>query len=170
MFKTTVAAIALLLLGAAFLAAGEQAEKTGEMGWFDLQNCAFCKHLAKDPHLMENVKWEHHDISNGVVTITVVAPEYKKAYMEAETAMMDLGKKMETGEVNPMEVPMCGHCQTWGKLIMMGSKVDHVAGELAEVVIMTSDKPELVAEIKAFAQKNREEMAKWEKMEKPKKS
>ena len=170
MTRTTILAIALLFVGTALLVAADQAKEPGEAMWFDLENCAFCKHLTKDPQLMQNMSWEHHDISNGVVTITVVKPEFKKAYKEAEAAMMELGKKMEAGEVNPAEVKMCGHCQHYGKLVAMGAKMEHVQGKYADVTLMTSDKPELVKEIKGFAQRNRDEMAKMEKKEKPKKS
>jgi hypothetical protein len=170
MMKTMVLMTALFFLGAALVTAGEQAEKAGGMAWFDLENCAFCKHLTKDPQLMDNVKWENYDISNGVITITIVKPEFKKAYMEAEMAMMDLGKKMEAGEISPEKVKMCGHCQAYGKLLTMGANMEHAQGDLAEVMIITSDKPEVVAEIKAFSKRNQEEMAKMEKTEQMKKT
>jgi len=63
---------------------------------------------------------------------------------------------------------LCGSCQAYGKLMMSGAKIESVKGSVADVTIMTSDKPELVAEIKAFAQKNRDEMVKMEKAEKAK--
>ncbi len=169
MTRTTILVAGLLFLGAALLVAAAQATEPGEAMWFDLENCAFCKHLSKDPQLMNNMKWEHHDISNGAVTITVVKPEFKKAYLEAQTAMMDVGKKMQTGELKMADVKMCGHCQTYGKLMQMGAKMEHVQSELAEIVIMTSDNPEVVKEIKGFAQRNRDEMAKMEQAEKAEK-
>ncbi len=138
----------------------------GESAWFDMQGCAFCKNLVKDPALMKNMTWEHYDISNGVVTITTVKPEARKSYIEARTAMMEIGKKLETGQLTMDKVPMCGHCQAYGKLMMMGAKMEWVEGSQADVTMMTSDKPEVVKEIKAFAQKNRDEMAKMEQAEK----
>jgi hypothetical protein len=159
----------LLILGAAVFAAADQGAAPGEEMWFDLENCAFCKHLSKDPQLMQNMMWEHHDISNGAVTIVVVNPGGRKAYMEAEAGMAELSKKMETGEINPADVPMCGHCKHYGKLMEMGAKIESVQSKLADVTIMTSDKPEVVAEIKTFAQRNRDEMAKMEMPEKAQK-
>lgn len=166
MTKTTFLAVGLLFLGMAVFASADQEAAPGEAKWFDMETCAFCKHLAKDPQLMNNMKWEHHDISNGAVTISVVKPEFKKSYSEAQAAMMDVGKKMQAGELNMADVKMCGHCQNYGKLTAMGAKMEHVQGEFAEVVIMTSDKPEVVKEIQGFAQRNRDEMAKMEKAKK----
>lgn len=168
--KTVILAVGLLLLGTAVFVGADQAPAPGEAPWFDLENCAFCKHLTKEPQLMHNMKWEHHDLSNGAVTITVVKPQFRAAYMEAGTAMEDLAKKMETGEVNPADVRMCGSCQYYGKLMMMGAKFEYVQSDLADLVLITSDKPEVVKEIKVYAQRNRDEMAKWEKAGKPEKS
>jgi hypothetical protein len=166
MKKTVFIAAAAILFATVALLQGVGNAGAGESAWFDMEGCAFCKNLVKDPHLMENMTWEHHDISNGVVTITTVKPESRKSYIEAKTAMMDVGKKLETGQLTMDKVPMCGHCQTYGKLMMMGVKMESVEGSQADVIIMTSDKPEVVKEIKAFAQKNRDEMAKMEQAEK----
>jgi hypothetical protein len=166
MKKTALIAVTAILFASVALLQGVGNAGPGESTWFDMEGCAFCKNLVKDPHLMENMTWEHHDISNGVVTITTVKPEFKKSYAEARTAMMDIGNKLETGQLTMDKVPMCGHCMAYGKLHMSGVKTDWVAGSQADVTVMTSDKPELVKEIKAFAQKNRDEMAKMEKAEK----
>jgi hypothetical protein len=136
-----------------------------DVKWFDMKGCAFCKNLTKDPKLMENMSWENHDISNGNVTITTVKPDYKPAYLEAQKAMMELGMKMEKGELKPDEVPMCGHCQNYGKLMEAGAKFEYVPGEAAEVVIIWSDNPEVVKQIKEFGKRNRDEWAKMEAME-----
>jgi hypothetical protein len=168
MKKTAFIAVTAILFATVALLHGVGNAGPGESAWFDMQGCAFCKNLVKDPHLMENMTWEHHDISNGVVAITTVKPEFKKSYIEARTAMMDTGKKLETGQLTIDKVPMCGHCQAYGKLMMMGAKTEWVEGSQADVEIMTSDKPEVVKEIKAFAQRNRDEMAKMEQAEKAK--
>jgi len=169
MTKNAFLAVGLLFLGAALVASAVHATEPGEALWFDMENCAFCKNLSKDPQLMKNMSWEHHDISNGVATITVVKPEFKKSYLEAQAAMMDVGKKMQSGELKMADVKMCGHCQNYGKLMMMGAKMEHVQGTFADVTLMTSDNPEMVKEIKAFAQRNRDEMAKMEQAEKAEK-
>lgn len=166
MKKTAFIAVTAILFASVALLQGVGNAGPGETAWFDMQGCAFCKNLVKDPALMKNMTWEHHDISNGVVAITTVKPEFRKSYVEARTAMMEVGKKLETGQLAMDKVPMCGHCQAYGKLYMMGAKMESIEGSQADVTIMTSDKPEMVKEIKAFAQKNRDEMAKMEKAEK----
>ena len=166
MKKTVFVAVTAILFAAVALLYGVGNAGPGESAWFDMQGCAFCKNLTKDPALMKNMTWEHYDISNGVCTITTVKPEYKKSYVEARTAMMDIGKKLESGQITIDKVPMCGHCQAYGKIQMMGAKMEWVEGSEADVTIMTSDKPEVVKEIKAFAQRNRDELAKMEQAEK----
>ncbi len=130
--------------------------------WFDMENCSFCKHLVKDPELLKNMTWEHHDIPKGAVAITTVAPEYKKTYLAAQQAMQDLGMRMQNGEVKPADVKMCGHCMHYGHLMASGATIDYVSGEAAEVTIIWSDTPETVEKIHDYAQRNREELAKWE--------
>jgi hypothetical protein len=168
MKKTAFVAVTAIVFAAVAMLCGVSNAGPAEPAWFDMQGCAFCKNLAKDPNLLKNMTWEHYDISNGVVTITTVKPEFKKSYNEAWTAMMDLGQKLQTGELTPAQVPMCGHCQAYGKLIMMGAKTEAVRGSQADVEIMTSDNPEVVKEIKAWAQRDRDEMTKMQQVEKTK--
>jgi len=165
MKKATLFALILVFAATAMIYSTETT-KAGETAWFDMENCDFCEFLVKDPNLLENMSWEHHDIKNGVMTITVVKPEYKEAYLEAQKGMEGVANKMQTGEVAFTDVKMCGHCQTFGKLAMMGVNMEHVHGEMADVLLMTSDNPETVKEIKLFAQRNRDELAKMHKAEK----
>jgi len=163
MKKTTVLAILVLTVGLAVAAfAQEAAKEAGETPWFDMENCAFCKNLLKDPKLLENMIWEHHDISNGLLSITTVKPEFKKSYDEAMQAMMDLGQKLEKGEVEIKDLKLCGSCQHWGMLEQMGAKFEHIQGKTADITLITSDKPEVIAKIKEYGQRNREELAKME--------
>jgi hypothetical protein len=133
--------------------------------WFDMPNCGFCKHLLTEPGLLENMTWEHHNISNGLVTITTVNDEYKDAYKKANLAMEETAKKMEKGE----SVRMCGSCMEYGNLMMAGVKIEHFETMHGHVTIMTSDKPELVAKIQAWGTRNTDEMKKMEQMGKEEK-
>lgn len=156
-----------LVVGAFAQEATEEAtEKAVETPWFDMENCAFCKHLLKDPKLMENMVWEHHDISNGLLMVTTVNPECKKSHQEAMQAMMDLGQKLEKGEVDMKDLKMCGSCQHWGMLEEMGAKFEQVQGKTADIMLMTSDKPEVVNKIKEYGQRSREELVKMEEAKK----
>jgi hypothetical protein len=165
MKKATLFGLILVFVATAMIYTAETTE-AGETAWFDMENCDFCKNLVKDPKLLENMSWEHHDIKNGVLTITVVKPEFKESYLEAQKAMKGVADKMQSGEVAFTDVKMCGHCQNYGKLVMMGVNMEYVQGESADVVLMTSDDPAAIKEIQLFAQHNRDEMAKMHKADK----
>jgi hypothetical protein len=167
MKKTSVFAVLVLAVAVAVAAFAQEATKKAvETPWFDMENCSFCKHLLKDPKLLDNMTWEHLDISNGLLCITTVKPEYKKSYDEAMQAMMDLGQKLEKGEVDWKDIKMCGSCQHWGMLEKMGAKFEHIQGKTADITLITSDNPEVVKKIKEYGRRNREEMAKMEKEKK----
>ena len=167
MKKVTLLAVLVLSVGLAVAAFAQEAAKEAvETPWFDMENCAFCKHLMKDPKLLENMAWEHHDVSSGLLCITTVKPECQKSYQEAMGAMMDLGQKLDKGEVDIKDIKMCGSCQHWGMLEEMGAKFEHVQGKGADIMLMTSDKPEVVKKIKEYGQRSREELAKMEEAKK----
>lgn len=156
--KKAVLSTALLLVAAPVLAGGAGAMKTPS-GWFDMENCAFCKSMVEDPDLLDHVTWENHSIADGMMTITTVEPEYAEALAKANAAMQELGMKMQTGKVNPMEVKMCGHCAAFGQLMMAGVKMESVKGEAAEVTLATSDDPALVDKLHGIVKRNKDEMA-----------
>ncbi|MEJ2722217.1 MAG: hypothetical protein P8181_13945 [bacterium] len=158
-----------VLLMAIFLVAGlcpASAGESADTAWFDLENCIFCKNLTENPDLLDNMTWKDYDITNGIVTITTVGPEYKEAYLTAQSKMEEIGRKMGTGQIDYSTAKMCGHCQAYGRLMQLGVTFDHVPTDVADILIMTSPKPEVVAEIKSFAKKNEEAMAKMHANEK----
>jgi len=132
-------------------------DKPQEKPWFDMKNCDFCKNLMVDSMLLPNLVWEHHDISNGLMTVTIVKPEYKASYQTAMDAMNKLSQEMAQGK---KDVKMCGSCQAYGGLMMAGAKVENVHGDWGDVALITSDKPEVQKMIKDYGQRTRDEMAK----------
>ncbi len=134
-----------------------------ETPWFDMENCSFCRHLLTDPHLLDNMTWDQYDIANGLLIVTTVKPEFQASYLKAMTKMEKLGQEMAAGKT---DVKVCGHCQFYGKLLMSGAKFEHVSTAMGEIDLITSDKPEVLKMIREYGQRNREEMAKTEKMEK----
>ncbi len=168
MKKIGVCMLALVIGLATVAVAGMEEKAADAPAWFDMQNCEFCKHLVTDEKLLENMTWEHHDISNGVLSITTVAPEFKESYKKAQAGMMAVAQSMESGEKTMADIKMCGHCQQYGMLMFGGAKFDYVQGKGADVVVITSADPEMVKKIKAFGERNRVEHAKWETMETPK--
>lgn len=155
----TLFVLALLSM-AVTAAAGDaphHAMKTAS-GWFDMENCVFCKNLVEDPALLEHMQWENHNVANGAVCITVVDPAYAASYGKAMSAMEALGQKMHSGEVDPTKVKMCGHCAEYGHLLMSGVAMENVDGEAANVTLMTSSDPQVVARIHEYTDRTNREM------------
>ena len=91
---------------------------------------------------------------------------FKASYDKAMEAMSKLGDEMMKGKT---DVKMCGNCQAYGDLMMAGAKFDYVPAKVGDILVITSDKPEMVDKIKKYGQRNREELAKMETTDKPKK-
>lgn len=130
-----------------------------EKPWFDMENCSFCKPLLEEPGLLDNMIWEHHDISNGLLAITIVAPGFEKAYQKAMESMQKVAQDMAQGGKS---VEMCGHCQYYGMLMMSGAKLEPVKTGAGDIMLITTDKPEILEKIREYGRRNREELAKME--------
>ncbi|MCB1183629.1 hypothetical protein KDM41_09345 [bacterium] len=159
-----IALLRVVFAGALFLVASSalagMAMKS-ESGWFDFENCAFCKNLAAHEGLLEHATWENHAIRDGLMNIMTIPAEYEGAMDEVNAAMAKLGGEIQTGKVNPMTLTMCGHCQKYGMLMMTG-KVDMetVEGDAATVTLMTSADEHTAEELRQMAVRDTEEMAK----------
>ena len=153
-------ALAILILGGLLVMMALPAGAEEETPWFDMVNCEFCKHLMDNPALLDHTVWEHHNISNGIINVTTVDPEYMDAYHNCTKAMQEAEAKMAKGE----KVKMCGMCQAMGELMMSGAKVEHVPTERGHVMLITSDNPEMVAKIQAWGKRNQDEMEKMPPM------
>ena len=130
--------IIICLLGLVLMVASGGAGD--EQPWFDMENCAFCKHLTSDPGLLQNTTWEHHNIKNGIISVTTVqGSEHLEAYFAAGEKMQEESKKMMNGE----QVPMCNMCQAMGGCMAKGLACEMVNTKHGSVAIFTSDKPEL---------------------------
>jgi hypothetical protein len=110
------------------------------------------------PEMLEHASWEHHNISNGIVSVTTVDKKYIKNWRAAEANMEKLGKKMEKGE----QVSMCNCCTAMGKLMMMGAKWESITTSHGNVSLTTSDDPKVVAEIQSWAKKTMSALAMME--------
>ena len=154
--KIVLLTAVLMVLSGSVLA---QAEETA---WFDLVNCDFCKHLTTPPDLMESMSWEHHNISNGLISVTTVKEGHMEAFLAAQAKMEETGKKMEKGE----PVKMCGMCSAMGALMMKGVKMENVRTQHGDIWLMTSGDPEVVKAIQEWGKRNTDEMAKMEACEK----
>jgi len=133
-----------------------------DKGWFDMANCDFCNKMSKE--LMDNMKYEQHRISNGVLLVTTFKPEFKEEFMQGMKAMEQLGMDMTAGKVT--DVKMCGHCEYYGKLIQAGAHFEHISAGPAEIDLITSDNPEIQKMISIYADNNDKAMAEVSAMEK----
>lgn len=157
MKKSVLQGIVLALVAmAAFALAGDKP-------WFDMEKCAFCRTLSQEPHLLENMNMEYHEITNGYLTVTVVKSEFHDSYVRAQKEMQKLAERMAQGEE---DIYVCGHCEAYGNLMMSGAQIEHVSTAFGDILLMTSDKPEIVDMIKKFGSRSKEEMAKMEQREK----
>lgn len=156
--KTATLVCCLLIVAGAVSAADPAAMKTPS-GWFDMSNCDFCKFMLEDPDMLSHVTWETHRTKRGMLHITTVDPAYAEAYQKSNQAMEKLGTEMMTGKVDPAQVKMCGHCREFGQLLMSGVDMETIQGEQAEVTLITTTDPAMVAKIHAFAERNRAEFA-----------
>ena len=152
MKKTRVAVCCLLAVaGLAGLVTAE------EQVWFDVGNCAFCKHLGQEKGMLQNLRWETHLIEKGALTITQVPDEYKEAFDRAQEHMQDTAAKMQAGET----MHVCGFCQSHGELMMAGINIESIDSDVVIVTLMTSDDEELVARIHAHAEKTMAAYKAW---------
>ena len=151
--------VCLVAVLALAVVTGSVAAEDKEPPWFDLKNCAFCKHLDAEPGLIEHMQMEWLDLPKGILMIGRVDEAYREAYERANKKMEKVGKHMmETGEIPYM----CGHCRAYGELIMLAGEPQHIRGELAEVLIWTSENPETVKKMQAFAKRTMDELAAFE--------
>lgn len=148
--------LAALALVALFISGVAVAE---EKPWLDFENCAMCSQMAAVPHLMENMTFSQYELNRGVVSVTAVNEAQLPAYRKAHTGMMDIAKKMQQGE----KAELCGHCTALGMIMMKGVDQDYAQTPSGDIWVLTSSKPEVAGELKAWAKRNKEEMAKMTK-------
>ncbi len=127
--------------------------------WIDMENCDFCECLTEDSHLMDHMSWEHHDITNGLLSLTIVDPEYRNSYTKAQKKMEQIAMDLSSGKTG---LKMCQHCLTFGKLMMLGAKLESVHTGAGDIILITSDNKEVLKSIQKYGQRCREELAKEE--------
>ena len=94
-----------------------------------------------------------HNLTNGIIMITSVDEKYLGDYRKAQMGMMEVIAKMQSGE----EVYVCGSCTELGACMMKGASQQHVMTSTGDVMLMTADNDELIAELQAWNKRNQEE-------------
>ncbi len=145
----------LIISLVALVAAGVSV--AGEEGaWFDMQNCAMCQNLTDVEGMIDNISWKQYNINAGIVSIANVDGEYLTQYRTAHEGMSKTGERMMGGE----KLDMCGSCTALGMCFMKGAQAEYVETDTGDLMILTSDDPELVKELQQWAARNTEEMKK----------
>ena len=151
MSRILIALTLVLTLAVGVSVAGDYSKK---LAWFDMASCGMCKNMSAE--LYTSMTWEQHPISNGIVSVTTVTEEALPAYRKAHANMMATSEKLMTGE----QMTLCGSCTAFGACLMNGANYEYVETKNGDLMIVTSDDEEIVAELKTWAAKNKEEMAK----------
>ncbi len=120
----------------------------GEKAWFDIENCAMCKNFAAQEGLMDNVDWETHKISNGMLTVTKIASGYEEKFQKAAMAMQATATELQSGE----QMHLCGFCTSYGELMMAGVSSDTIESEIGVIQLVTSNDKAVVKKIHEHAQ------------------
>ena len=134
---------------------------TEDKPWFDLKTCAFCKSfdMGDGEYLVDHMKAVYHIMPDGFLSIMTIEDDYKDEFEAASMEMQKVGEEMEKTGTMPQ---MCGHCTKYGELLARGAKSQEFNSDVAWAYMMTSDDPDLVKELHAFAEKNNAEMKKWD--------
>jgi len=130
----------------------------GDEPWFDMVNCEMCKPLGDNPELLMNMSWEIFELSNGILLLSTVDKAYEEPYKKINVAMQKVVDRIMAGE----EVQLCNSCQAMNMIYMKQPKHENFVTQHGDVTVMTSDNPELVAEMHAWAKRTNAELAKYE--------
>lgn len=154
MSRILIALTLVLALAVGVSVAGDYSKK---LAWFDMESCNMCKNMPAE--LYPSMTWEQHPITKGVVSVTTVTEKALPAYRKAHANMMDFGEKLMSGE----KMALCGSCTAFSACLMKGASYEYVETKTGDIMIVTSDDKKIVSELKTWAAKNTEEMAKMMK-------
>jgi len=125
-----------------------------EGSWFDMQNCEMCKPLMASEGLMENMTWEHHNVSSGLVSICNVDKDYLDTYKKAQMQMNAVAEKWMRGE----PVYLCNMCKNMGSILKSGAVSDIVGSGNTFIRVTSSANPEILEAIHNWTDRTNKEM------------
>ena len=136
----------------------------GDTGsWFDMEKCEFCKPMMETKGLMSHMKWEHHNIADGTLSITKVDDDYVDAYKKAEAKMDVVAKRWMGGE----KVYVCNMCKSMGAIMQAGAKTDNIESGNTFIQVTSSTDPEVVNMIHGWTDRTNSEMKAMAQKETP---
>lgn len=128
----------------------------GETPWYDPQNCQMCSAITEHTGLFQHLTMETYPIGNGMISVTTADPEYLDAYRQAAEKMAMTGQELMAGK----EMKLCGCCQSTMALMKAGAVMENVPTKNGAVMLLTSNDQDVVAKIKAHAERSIMEMEK----------
>lgn len=131
-----------------------------EKPWLDLQGCSVCKHMGAHMDLMQEVTWETHKISNGMLSASVIPKKHEAKMLEIHEEMKRMMSKLEKGE--PME--LCGFCTAHHELMQAGAKTEDIKTDFGMIGMLTSDDPAVVKRIHALVDLTVTEFEKYKQL------
>ena len=132
------------VLAVVVLSAISIADQSGQKkAWIDLQGCDMCKHMGDNMEMMQHVTWENHKIANGMLSASVVPKKYREQMNAVHEKMKAVGEKAAKGG----KLTTCGHCESFGKLVMAGAKTEEIKTDFGYISLVTSSDPEVVKKI-----------------------
>ena len=135
--------VMILILIASVVNAGDNAP------WVDMVNCPICKNVSAEEGLAENMKWEHHLTSTGMMSVFTISPEFQPKFDRAKAGMME-----KIGEVlNGEKLDICGYCTSVTSLLKEGVKTDNIITHSGDVTLISSTDEAMIAKIQTHGQK-----------------
>ncbi len=144
------------VLSLVFVTAVAAAAGSVVAGETDFHNCTVCKPMMAEPGLMENVRWESHEIATGMLSVTTVSPGYEQAFERAHGKMMEAVARLEAGEKGEL----CPFCKSIDELSKAGAHIENLDAEKAHIMAITSDKADVIEKIHAHVRWAKEEFKK----------
>lgn len=138
-----IASVPTLVLLAAVATAGESAP------WVDMADCPICRNVSHEEGLLENMTWEHHLTSTGVMTVSTVKPEYQEKFEGAKARMKELLGKVVAGEA----IEICGYCTSISSLLKEGAKAENVVTASSDIMLISSTDEAMIAKIHTHGRK-----------------
>ena len=127
---------------------------TAEDDWFDMENCAICKHMAEHAHIMPDIKWEMTATEKGMITVAVIPEKHQAIMKDAHKKMKKTIAKLEAGE----KMDLCGFCTSYGSLKEAGANIEEFETDGGIMItLVTAERPELIEKIHQHAKKSMEE-------------
>ncbi len=134
--------LAILLL-AVVVNAGENAP------WVDMVNCPICKNVTAEEGLAQNMKWEHHLTSTGMMSIFTIKAEFQPQFDRAKAGMLEKIGKVLDGE----KLEICGYCTSVTSLLKDGLKSENFVTHSGDVTLISSTDKAMIAKIHTHGQK-----------------